>query len=137
MGIALALAGIILIVTGAQNTYSALGTQLRNDFTGQNNFTWWFLALVMVGMLGYVPQLRTFSRWFLALILLAILLSHKGFFANLTTALKQGPKSSTVPQSQPQNSGSPPGLVSPLQGLKQGNGGTGIDWLAPFRGLFK
>lgn len=116
MGIALSVAGLILIVTGAQNTYAALGSQLRGDFTGQNNFTWWFLALILVGVLGYMPQFRTFSRVFMALILIAILFSHKGFFANLTAALKQGPTAPQVPQS-PTASAGKSGIMEGIKGL--------------------
>jgi hypothetical protein len=145
MGMALTFTGILLIVTGAQNTYAAFGNQLRGDFTGQNNFTWWFLAIIFVGMLGYIPALKSFSRWFLALILIAILFSHKGFFASLTNALKQGPVNPSVPR--PSGSATAPGTslfgapaagaVTPQQGVQQGNAGVGIDWLAPFRNLFK
>jgi len=142
MGIALTVTGIILIITGAQNTYGAFGNQLRGDFTGTNNFTWWFLALILVGMLGYIPALRSFSRWFLALILIAILFSHKGFFAQLTNALKAGPVNQPVPAGAQTPTGSSlltapaAGFVSPSQGVQQGNAGARVDWLAPFRGLF-
>ena len=134
MGIALTFAGVMLIVTGAQNTYAALGSQLRGDFTGQNNFTYWFLALVVVGMIGYIPALRTFSRWFLALIFIALLFSHRGFFSQLTQALQQGPKSPQVPNSSPSNSAGS-NMVSPAQGVAQGNTGVSINWLAPFKNV--
>lgn len=122
MGIALAVAGLVLIVTGAQNTYAAFGSQVRGDFVGPNNFTYWFLAIMLVGMLGYIPALRTFSRWFLALILISILFSHKGFFASLTQALQQGPKAPAVPQANTTASGIPysqvPGVIG--QGANPG-----------------
>jgi hypothetical protein len=91
MGIVFALVGLVLIVTGAQDTYVALGDQLRTDFTGPKNFTYWFAALVMVGALGAIPALHTFSRTFMALILLALLLSNKGAFAQFSAALAKGP----------------------------------------------
>lgn len=133
MGIALAVAGVLLIVTGVQNTYGAMGAQLQKDFTGQGNFTWWFLAIIMVGILGYIPALKQFSRWFLALIFIALLFSHKGFFANLTSALKGGPKAS--PQTTSANSPSALPTATPAQGVAQGKGGVGVNW-NPFSGLF-
>jgi hypothetical protein len=92
MGIAFTLTGLVLIVTGAQNTYPQLGTQLQKDFTGQSNFTYWVVSIAAVGVLGYIPSLRTFSTWFMALILLALFLSKgQGFFSQFSAALASGP----------------------------------------------
>lgn len=96
MGITFTLVGLILIVTGAQNTYADFGATLKNDLTGENNFTYWIAAIVLIGVLGYVPALNKFSHWFLALILLALFLSHKGFFSKLQAALAQGPTAPNV-----------------------------------------
>lgn len=96
MGIAFTLVGLLLIITGAQNTYADFGNQVKADMTGQNNFTYWIAAILMVGVLGYIPALNKFSHWFLALILLSLFLSHKGFFAKFQAALAAGPTAPNV-----------------------------------------
>jgi hypothetical protein len=87
----LVLSGLIMIVTGAKGTYAQFGNQVASDFTGPGNFTYWLAAIGSVGALGYVDALRTISRMFLALILIAMVLANKGFFNQLTAALKSGP----------------------------------------------
>lgn len=80
-----------MIVTGAKGTYAAFGSQLAGDFTGPGNFTYWVAAIGAVGAVGYVDALRTVSRLFLTLILISMVLANKGFFNQLTAALKSGP----------------------------------------------
>lgn len=92
MGIAFVITGLVLIVTGIQDTYAQLGTQLKGDMTGPKNFTYWVAAIGAVGALGYIPALKGFSTWFMALILVAIMLSKgQGFFSKFQSALATGP----------------------------------------------
>ena len=93
MPIAFAIVGLVLIVTGARDTYAQLGAQLSKDLTGPGNFTFWIAALALVGALGYIPALKQFSTWFMALVLLALLLTKKNqaVFSQLSTALATGP----------------------------------------------
>ena len=67
--------GIIITLTAINNTWRQLGAQLKQDFTGPNNFFYWIVAVGVVGSLGYVPQLEKFSRVFIGLLLLVIILS--------------------------------------------------------------
>lgn len=121
MGIGFVLVGLVLIISGARDTYAALGSQLRNDLTGPGNFTFWIAAIAAVGALGYIPALKSFSHWFLALVLLALLLtkSHANFFSQFSAALAAGPASAptannaAVPQASP---GSLPGLPNQAPG---------------------
>lgn len=96
MGLAFAFVGLLLIVTGAQNTYADFGSAVKGDLTGQGNFTYWIAAILMIGVLGYIPALNKFSHWFLALILLSLFLSHKGFFSSFQAALAAGPTAPNV-----------------------------------------
>lgn len=105
MPFALVIIGLILIVTGVRDTYAALGTQLQQDGP---QFVKWALAIVAVGLLGYVQKLRTFSNTFMALILIAMVLaaSKRGqdFFSLFTKQVNAAPKpaqqSVDVPGSQ-------------------------------------
>lgn len=91
--------GLILIVTGVRDTYAQLGAQLTKDFTGQQNFTVWILAIGSVGALGYINELRTFSHYFLALIIVAMFLSNKGFFQKFSEQFNAGPLVTAGPTS--------------------------------------
>jgi len=88
---ALVTIGLLLIITGAKNTYPQFGAQLRADFTGPGNFTYWLVALGAVGAVGYIPKLRNVSTAFLALILVGMIVRNGGIFDKLTEFLQQGP----------------------------------------------
>lgn len=87
MAFALVFIGLVLIVTGANNTYAQLGGQLKTDFTGSKSFVLFVVAIGAVGALGYMNDFRKFSHYFMALILLSLVLSNKGFFQNFEAAL--------------------------------------------------
>lgn len=91
MSLALLVIGIVFVVAAVRGTTSGengLFTLLQGDFTGSNNFLYWLLALGLIGAIGYIPKLKSFSTAFLVLVIAAILLSHKGFFADLQSAIK-------------------------------------------------
>lgn len=91
MPFALVLIGLLLIITGAQDTYIQFGRQLQKDFTGPGNFTYWIAAIVAVGALGYSETLRPISRAFLVLVIVAIMLANPGVASKFMEALKSGP----------------------------------------------
>lgn len=97
MPFALVTIGILLVITGFQNTYAQLGSQISKDFTGPGNFTYWVLALGIVGALGYNDTLKPFSRAFMALIIVGIFLSNNGFFAKLNPAIVSGTNTKPLP----------------------------------------
>lgn len=51
---------------------------IKGDFTGQNNFLIWSLAVGSIAGLGYVKSLKPFSNVFLTLIFLVIVLNNSG-----------------------------------------------------------
>jgi hypothetical protein len=89
MPFALITIGLIMIVTGVKGTQGMMAAQLRSDATG---FITWVVAIGAIGALGYVEKLRTFSHYFMALVLIAMLLSNRGFFAELQKAISAGPE---------------------------------------------
>lgn len=97
MPFALVTIGLLLVITGFQNTYAQLGSQVGKDFTGPGNFTYWVIALGVVGALGYNDTLKPFSRAFMALIIVVIFLSNKGFFAQLNPAISEGTSTKPLP----------------------------------------
>jgi len=97
MPFALLIIGLVLVIAGVRNTQSGTGglfTLVHGDFTGQNNFIYWFVAIIIVGLLGYVPKLKPLSTSFLVLIILVLFLKKGnasgaggGFFQQFTNAL--------------------------------------------------
>ena len=102
MPYALVIIGLLMIITGINNTYAQFATQLQTDFGGSRGFIVWAIALAAVGALGYINDLRQFSHYFMALILISFVLSNKGVFQNLQAALASGPK---APQAAPEGAG--------------------------------
>lgn len=122
MPYALVIIGLLMIVTGINDTYRQFGSQVAGDFTGNKSFIVWIVAIGSVGALGYVKELRSFSHYFMALIVISMVLANKGVFANFQAALKAGP---ATPQANPAatsttgaNSAttSTSGLTNPLPG---------------------
>jgi hypothetical protein len=115
----LVISGLILIVTGARNTFGAFGKQLTGDFIGPGNFTYWALSVGGIGALGYVSPLRKFSIMFMTLILLALILAHGGFFEQFMGAIKKGPVAPAAAAGGPQGSAGPLGGSSPAPATGQ------------------
>lgn len=91
MPFALVTVGLLLIVTGFQNTYAAFGKQVENDFTGPGNFIYWLIAIGVVGAVGYSKTFETPSRAFIALIIIAMFVKNdSGVFAKLTAQISSG-----------------------------------------------
>ena len=80
--------GSVFLIAGVRGTQSDLFTLLKGDFTGQNNFLFWIAAIAFIAAVGLIDDLRDLSNAFLVLLIVVIILSNKGFFSNLTAALK-------------------------------------------------
>lgn len=93
MPYALVAIGLVLFVTAIKNTYAAMGTLIKGDFTGPGNFTYWLAAIGIVGLVGYYAPFRPLSRAFLILIIVVMLLRNGGFAQQLTSAIQNGPVS--------------------------------------------
>lgn len=137
MPFALLIVGIILVIAAIRNTVTDSGSQkgltslVKGDFTGQNNFIYWMVAILVIGALGYIDSLKTFSRAMMVLILVALFLNGKqgsSFFTNFQSALSSlgsGNFSSTLSNlvggssSLPSTSSSTSGSLSAEQSLMQ------------------
>jgi hypothetical protein len=114
VGIPLFIIGLLMVITGERGTYSQFGSQVASEFQGQNNFTYWLLAIGMLGAIGYYSPLQKISRMLMALVILVIFLANKGFFAKFQQALQTGP---TSPNALPQSA-----TTTPSQAVSQATG---------------
>lgn len=112
MPFALVFIGLVMIVSGAKDTYRELGAELVSDFTGDGNFTFWIVAVGAVGAVGYIPALRTFSRLFMGLIILSMVLSNRGVFGKFNEALNSGPETITPTERASTSTDDAPGANS-------------------------
>jgi hypothetical protein len=115
MPFALVVIGLLMIVTGINNTYSQFGAQLQKDA----GFLPWALAIFVVGLIGNISDLRTFSHYFMALILISVILANSkqgsaGFFSNLSAAIKAGPTAPQATAASSSSSGVASGIISAL-----------------------
>jgi hypothetical protein len=97
MPFALLIFGAVLLISAARGTTTqgpnggpGLFTLLEGDFTGQNNFIYWFLAILVIGAVGYIPKLKPVSVAFLTLVIMVLFLKKGnpsgaggGFFSQI------------------------------------------------------
>jgi hypothetical protein len=97
MPFALLIIGAVLLVSAARGTVASgpnggpgLFTLVESDFTGQNNFIFWFVSILLIGAVGYVPKLKPLSIGFLTLVIMVLFLKKGnpsgaggGFFAQV------------------------------------------------------
>ena len=87
--------GLLLVAAGVRDQSSNLLTLLKGDMTGDNNFAYWIISILIIGSLGYVGPLRPFSRACLVLVILVLFLktgnpngTGGGFFDEFSSAVK-------------------------------------------------
>jgi hypothetical protein len=80
-------AGAVLLIATARGTQQNLYTLLQGDFTGPNNFVYWFVSILAIGALGYVKGLKPIANTLLALVIVVLFLRRGGFFTQFTSAL--------------------------------------------------
>lgn len=90
MPFALAIIGIAIFVTALRGTTSTLFGLIKDDFTGNGNFIYWVLSILLIGSLGYVKRLQPIANGFLALVMIVLLIGagNKGFFAQFMAGIK-------------------------------------------------
>jgi hypothetical protein len=92
MPFALIITGIIMVVAAVRGTHVCLVNTIKGEFAGQGNFTYWVVAILIIGLIGYSETLRPLSNGLLILILLALFLTRgrQNLFSNFTSALHIG-----------------------------------------------
>jgi hypothetical protein len=117
MPFALLLIGIVLLVAGIRNTQCILFAEVEGDFTGTDNFFYWFLAIMIIGALGYVPKLKPISTALLVLVVVVLFLykgQNGGFFQQLTAGFSSDTSTSTAATTLAQQQATTQGLLNQL-----------------------
>ncbi len=108
MPIVLILLGVYVIVVAVRGYISTLGSLLKGDLVGSGSFGFWLLAIMAVGLLGYVKgPARIFSNALLLLIIVVIFLSNGGVWGKLVAAI-QNPAAALPVQSVTVSGGASP-----------------------------
>jgi len=94
MPFVLLIMGIALLVSSVRGTQDQLFTLVKGDFTGQNNYVYWLVSILVIGSVGYIQDLRKLSTAFLVLVVLVLFLTRGnthaiggGFFEQFTKQL--------------------------------------------------
>jgi hypothetical protein len=96
MAFVLLFIGMVLLIVGVRGEQDAFNRLMLDLFTGPNNLTFWALAILMVGALGYIKPLRGFAIAFMTLILLSLLVGNQKFFERLFEQIKAGTSGPTT-----------------------------------------
>lgn len=94
MPFALLVIGIMLVTVAVRNTQDTFIKLVKGDFSGQGNFFYWVIALVVIGAIGSVEKLKPLADALLLVILAALILTSGnparpagGFFKQFMSAL--------------------------------------------------
>jgi hypothetical protein len=86
--------GVVLLVAAVRGTQEDLYYLAAGDFIGKDNFIFWFLSILIIGAIGYIPKMKPISDGFLILVILVLFLkrgqpgvSGGGFFEQFNQAI--------------------------------------------------
>lgn len=116
MAFALLIIGIFLLVSAVKGTQGDLFNLIQVDFQGQGNFVYWFVAILAIGALGYIPKLKPISVGLLTLVIAVLVLKKgdpTGIGGGLFSQLSAGLQSTTTATAAPVLVGSPGGGYFP------------------------
>ena len=90
--------GLVMILSAVHGTDTQLVALLVEDFTGSPNFLYWVVVILIVGAVGYVPDLRPISRIFLVLVIVTMIIKSGGGVQQFISAIQNAQPSSTNAQ---------------------------------------
>lgn len=87
MPFALVIIGLIVVVAAVRDQLSTLSNLVIGDFTGSGNFIYFFVAIIVLGSIGYIEKLKPVSDAFLILVIVVLFLHNRGVFSQFQSAL--------------------------------------------------
>ena len=101
----LVIVGLVLVIAAVRNTLGSLAGHLQQDLgsgQGGGSFWTWAAAIILIGMIGYIPNLQGLSRALLALVVLVVLLKRgSGLVDQFRTQLNTPPAEQAQPAAPP------------------------------------
>lgn len=94
MPFAFAIIGLMFVVIAVRNQQQNAITLLKSEFTGKNSFIQWFLALGVLGAIGYYKPFKPLANGMLFLIILVMVIANQnkngggGLFAKFEDAVQ-------------------------------------------------
>lgn len=86
--------GLLLLVAAWKNKQAELWALLKDDFTGEGNFIYWVLAIIILVALGSYRPIRPVTNAFLGLVILIIIIApyRKGrdLFSEFRSQVREG-----------------------------------------------
>jgi hypothetical protein len=86
--------GFMFITVAWRNKEKDLWALLKSDFTGNNNFFYWALAIIILVSIGSFRPLRPVSNAFLGLVLLVIVIAPyrqgRDLFSEIRSQIQEG-----------------------------------------------
>ena len=76
MPLFLIIVGVVFLVAAVRGNQNDLIDLLKDDFSGQNNFILWVLAIIVIVALGNIKAIKPVSDAFLALVILVIIVAN-------------------------------------------------------------
>ena len=79
-------AGVFFLIAGVRGKSADALKLLKGDLVGgSDSYLVWLGAILLIGAVGYIDELKPLSNAFLALVVIVLLLSNGGFFQQLQT----------------------------------------------------
>jgi hypothetical protein len=86
--------GLLLIIAAWKKKHDDLWRLLKDDFTGEGNFFYWVLAIVILSALGTSRPIRPVTDAFLGLVILVIVIAPyrngRDLFSEFRSQIKEG-----------------------------------------------
>ena len=86
--------GMMLLIAAWKKKHKELFALLKDDFTGDGNFFYWVLAIIILAALGTYRPIRPVTDAFLGLVILVIIIApyRKGrdIFSEFRSQIKEG-----------------------------------------------
>ncbi len=83
--------GVMLLVIGLRGQSQAATTLLKDEFTGSGSFIQWFIAIMVLGLVGYYKPIRPLTDGLIGLVILTMILNEQtknNIFKAFETALQ-------------------------------------------------
>jgi hypothetical protein len=114
MPFAFLIIGLMLIVIGVRGQTSEAGQLAASEFTGSNSFVQWFLAIMILGTIGYYKPVRPLADGMLGLVIVTMFLAkanpnsaNGGFFSAFEKAVQNATPSPAATNTSTLNVGDP------------------------------